>query len=74
MTKFCKGGCGRLAKYNLIIKVKGNGTFNSAKTEDKIGGIKEEGFRVILFGKKEIGMLLKNPDKLLNAIKSENYA
>ena len=45
---------------NLIIEVKSNAEFNSQKTRDKVNAIKENGFKFVLVGRKEIELIKNN--------------
>jgi hypothetical protein len=49
-----------IPSINTIIEVKGNGELKSVKTKDKIEGIKNAGYRVMLFGRKEITQIIRN--------------
>ncbi|MCX5697767.1 MAG: hypothetical protein NTU54_07375 [Candidatus Omnitrophica bacterium] len=53
---------------NLFIEVKGNGEFKSQNTQDKLKGIKQQGYKIMLFGKKQINVLRKNPIKMFSEI------
>lgn len=58
-----------LPDFNLFIEVKGNGGFNTQHTQDKIKGIRKQGYKAMLFGKNQIKILRKEPVKMLSRIK-----
>jgi hypothetical protein len=57
-----------IPSINTIIEVKSNTDFKSNKTKDKIHGIKEQGFKTLLVGRKEIKMIKENPNNFLEVI------
>lgn len=57
-----------IPSINTIIEVKSNAEFKSNKTEDKIIGIRRRGFRALLVGRKEIDLINKNSNKLLEQL------
>jgi hypothetical protein len=60
-----------LPKYSTFIEVKSNGEFRSVKTRDKLNGVRKQGYRMMLFGKKEIDKIETQPEVLLKMIKNE---
>lgn len=59
--------------FNLFIEIKGNGEFKTQNTQDKLKGITGHGYKVALFGKKQIKDLRENPLKTLSEIKELIY-
>jgi hypothetical protein len=59
--------------FNLFIEIKGNGEFKSQNTQDKLRGIRGHGYKVALFGKKQIKDLRENPLRTLSEIKELMY-
>lgn len=58
-----------LPDSNLFIEVKGNGELKSQNTLDKLMGIRGQGYKVALFGRKEIKALRKDTLTILSEIK-----
>ena len=54
-----------IPSINTIIEVKSNADFESQKTKDKINGIKKNGFKTLLVGRREIKLIKEYPDKFL---------
>ena len=57
-----------LPDLNIIIEVKGNGEFNSQKTQDKLDGIRKSGFKALIFGKKEIKQIRERNTKKISKL------
>ncbi len=55
--------------FNLFIEVKGNGEIKSQNTQDKLKGIRQQGYKIELFGKKQIKLLREDPLMLLSELK-----
>ena len=60
-----------LPKYKLIIEVKSNAKFKSKQTKDKIRWIEKQGYRALLFGRKEIKQMKENEKNIVEMIKNE---
>lgn len=58
-----------LPDFNLFIEVKGNAEFKTQNTHDKLRGVRKQGYKIILFGKKEIKILKEDPSEILLKIK-----
>lgn len=58
-----------IPNFNLFIEVKGNGEIKSQNTQDKLKGVRNQGYKITLFGKKQIKLLEKEPLKILSEIK-----
>lgn len=59
--------------FNLFIEIKGNGEFKSQNTQNKLKGIRRYGYKVALFGKKQIKALRENPLRTLSEIQELIY-
>jgi len=57
-----------LPNYNTIIEVKSNAEYKSKRTLDKIRAIKSNGYKILLFGRKEIELLKNNKRNLTKLI------
>jgi len=57
--------------FNLFIEVKGNGEIKNQNTQDKLKGIRNQGYKAILFGKKQIKLLKEEPLKMLSEIENQ---
>ncbi|XOB46379.1 MAG: hypothetical protein ACKKMV_02930 [Candidatus Nealsonbacteria bacterium] len=57
-----------LPKYNTIIEVKSNAEYKTKRTLDKIKGIENKGYEVLLFGRKEIEILKNDKRNLIKLI------
>ena len=55
--------------FNLFIEVKGNGEIGNQNTQDKLNGVRQQGYKIMLFGKKQINILRESPVKIFSAIK-----
>lgn len=55
--------------FNLFIEVKGNSGVKSQNTQDKLKGIRQQGYKVVLFGKKQIKVLREDPLRIFSEIK-----
>ncbi len=62
-----------IPELNMIIEVKGNGEFKSRKTIDKVNGIKSSGFKILLFGRKEIKQIRENQEDVTKLLAGVNY-
>jgi len=58
-----------LPDFNLFIEIKGNGEFRSQNTQDKLKSVIDRGYKIVLFGKKQIKVLREDPLKILSEIK-----
>lgn len=61
-----------IPNLNLFIEVKGNGGFKSQNTQDKLKGIRGRGYKVALFGKKQIKVLREDPLRILSEINNQH--
>lgn len=59
--------------FNFFIEIKGNSEFKSQNTQDKLKGIRGQGYKVTLFGKKQIKVLREGPLRILSEIKELIY-
>jgi len=57
-----------LPDYNTIIEVKSNAEYKSKRTLDKMMAIKNNGYKTLLFGRKEIEILNNNQRNLIKLI------
>ncbi len=54
---------------NLFIEIKGNSEIRSQITQDKLKGVRGQGYKIMLFGKKQIKTLRDDPLRILSEIK-----
>lgn len=57
-----------LPDFNMVIEVKSNAEYKSRRTLDKIKGVKKNGYRFLLAGRKEIAILIDNKQNIIKLI------
>ncbi|MBI2145855.1 hypothetical protein HYU22_00770 [Candidatus Woesearchaeota archaeon] len=60
-----------LPELNIVIEVKSNREINSLRTKDKMDAIHQQGYKVFLFGYKQIKLIKGDSSAIIRVIKNE---